>query len=73
VKTDQRIVLVDAELGHEVGYIENDEMISRYGKRYRIDGYAVVDEESDEVVGSYGNGEFYNRNKKLMAIARIDS
>lgn len=68
--------LYDRIYGHEVGTVQCDEICSRHGDRFKIEGYAVVDTDGlvgtpDEAVGSFDGHSFFNRQRQLMAKTRV--
>lgn len=60
--------LFDIDHGHYVGHVEDDRLVSRWGWSFAIEGYAVV--ENDDVVGTFIDGEFYNRYGRHMATTK---
>ena len=60
--------LYDSKLRHHVATAFGDKIVARYGLEFEIDGYAVVDQHGD-VVGTFGEGKFYNLSGELMAVS----
>jgi hypothetical protein len=63
------MILYDSKYGHEVGKVIGETVVSRYGHKFRIEGYAVIDLRR-EVVGTLNKGKFYNVFGELMAVSR---
>ena len=61
--------LFDTKHGHLVGSIDGKAIMNRWGNRFAIEGYAVIDHHGD-VVGSFVDGFFANINGEVMAEAR---
>jgi hypothetical protein len=72
------VILVNPESGKEVAVVVGDELRFGDGKRYLIDGYAVVDVDGiigdkDSKVGTFDDNSFRNRDGKLEAVAKVDN
>jgi hypothetical protein len=64
--------LYDIEHHHEVASINGDQIVSRRNRAFKIDGYAVVDDD-DELVGTLIDGKFFNSAGTLMATTEAQS
>ena len=69
--------LFDAANGNEVASAVDQQIILPDGRRYVIEGFAVVDVdgivgEQGAVVGTFDDNSLWNKDGKLMAVTRVD-
>jgi hypothetical protein len=61
--------MFDIVYGHYVAQIDNGVITSRWGDKFTVQGYAVVNYD-DDLVGTLIDGVFANRFGKRMAIVK---